>query len=94
MHFADLVVARSIIDCAARPSSASRYNLVQTFVAVVTKKVDGCYSSKFLRSSACCFLLEMFVVSPRHELRIRARRTSTSINNGQLQKAKNQKVIA
>ena len=26
MHFADLVVARSIIGCAAQPSSESRYN--------------------------------------------------------------------
>ena len=27
VHFADLVVARTIIGCAARPSSASRYNI-------------------------------------------------------------------
>ena len=28
MHLADLVVARSIIGCAARPSSALRYNVL------------------------------------------------------------------
>ena len=38
--------------------------------------LDGCYSSKFLRSSARRFLLEMLVRGTRYEVRSSARRTS------------------
>ena len=42
---------------------------------VVSSLIDGCYSSKFLRSSARRFLLEILVL--RHEVRSSARRTSS-----------------
>ena len=62
VHLADLVVARSIIGCAARPCSASRYKHYSCLDAYCLTRLccfDGCYSSKFLRSSARRFLLEV-----------------------------------
>ena len=45
----------NIIGCAVRSSSASRY------------KFDGCYSSKFHRSSARRFLLEILARGKRYD---------------------------
>ena len=47
------------------------------YLVRVRVSVDGCYSSKFLRSSARRFLLEiLYIISPRQEVRSSARRTS------------------